>query len=87
MIIANPGEERQLTISVLCAVTGFLAILLNLILSEEIEDETVSITAKDVDAADDREEWARIQKHHHANADGNGGQKGEYETGSGGSSS
>ena len=54
------------------AVTGFLAILLNLILSEEIEDETVSITANDADAADDREEWARIQKHQQLGSVGNG---------------
>ena len=43
------------------AVTGFLAIFLNLILAEEIEDETVSITANDIDAANDREEWKQIQ--------------------------
>ncbi len=42
--------------------TAFLAIFLNLILAEEIEDETVSITANDADAADDREEWERIQR-------------------------
>ena len=44
------------------AVTGFLAIFLNLILEEENEDETVSITANDADAADDREEWRHIQR-------------------------
>jgi len=43
-------------------VTAFLAIFLNLILAEEIEDETVSITANDADAADDREEWEMIQR-------------------------
>jgi len=43
-------------------VTAFLAIFLNLILAEEIEDETVSITANDADAADDREELERIQR-------------------------
>ncbi len=42
--------------------TAFLAIFLNLILAEEIEDETVSITANDADAADDREEWEMIQR-------------------------
>ena len=30
-------------------------------LAEENEDETVSITANDADAADDREEWRQIQ--------------------------
>lgn len=41
--------------------TAFLAIFLNLILAEELEDETVSITANDADAADDEEEWRQIQ--------------------------
>lgn len=44
------------------AVTAFLAIFLNLILAEEIEDEVVSITANEADIADDREEWARIRR-------------------------
>ena len=44
------------------AVTAFLAIFLNLILDEEIEDEAASITADDEDARDDAEEWARIRK-------------------------
>lgn len=44
------------------AITAFLAIFLNLILDEEIEDEAASITANEADRADDREEWARIQK-------------------------
>ena len=45
------------------AVTAFLSIVLNLILEEEIEDETApSITADELDAAADREEWRRIQK-------------------------
>ena len=48
--------------------TGFLAIFLNLILAEEIEDETVSITANDADTADDQEEWRQIQ---HRRASGN----------------
>ena len=38
-----------------------MALFLNLVLSEENEDETRSITANDADAADDREEWARIK--------------------------
>lgn len=41
--------------------TAFLAIFLNLILAEELEDETVSITANDADATDDEEEWRQIQ--------------------------
>ena len=43
------------------AVTAFLAIFLNLILEEEIEDEAVSITANEADRADDEEEWRRIE--------------------------
>ena len=43
------------------AVTAFLAIFLNLLLDEEIEDETASITANEEDVEGDREEWARIQ--------------------------
>ena len=46
------------------AITGFLAIFLNLVLPEEVEDETVSITANTVDNADDREEWGRIRAKH-----------------------
>ena len=52
--------------------TGFLSIFLNLILAEEIEDETVSITANDADAADDREEWRRIQHQKEPSSDPNG---------------
>jgi len=45
------------------AVTAFLALILNLALPEEIEDEeTPELTANDVDESDDREEWNRIQK-------------------------
>ena len=44
------------------AVTGFLAMLLNLVLEEEIEDEAAELTANVADDADDREEWARIKK-------------------------
>lgn len=43
-------------------VTAFIAVFLNLVLSEEIEDEAASITANEVDAADDQEEWARIKR-------------------------
>lgn len=42
--------------------TAFLAIFLNLILPEEIEDEAASITANEVDAADDQQEWRQIQR-------------------------
>lgn len=42
--------------------TAFLAIILNLVLAEEIEDEAASITANEVDAAADQEEWRRIQR-------------------------
>lgn len=44
------------------AVTAFLAIFLNLILAEEIEDEAASITANEADVPDDQEEWARIRR-------------------------
>ena len=46
------------------AVTAFLAIFLNLWLPEEMEDEAASITADEADAAADRAEWERIEKHH-----------------------
>lgn len=42
-------------------VTGFLSIFLNLVLAEEIEDEAASITANEVDAADDAQEWRQIE--------------------------
>ncbi|KAF2098784.1 Xanthine/uracil permease [Rhizodiscina lignyota] len=43
------------------AITAFLALILNLILPEEIEDEeTPELTANDVDAEKDQEEWNRI---------------------------
>ena len=61
-------------------VTGFIAIFLNLVLHEEIEDEAASITANEVDAADDREEWARI-KRGKAAADEEVGEKTETEDG------
>ena len=44
------------------AVTGFLSILLNLVLPEEIDDETVSITANEADKREDEEEWNKIDK-------------------------
>lgn len=44
------------------AVTAFLAIFLNLVLAEEIEDEAPSITANEADVPDDQEEWARIRR-------------------------
>ena len=43
-------------------VTAFIAVILNLALTEEIEDEAASITANEADAADDQEEWARIKR-------------------------
>ena len=61
-------------------VTAFIAIFLNLVLAEEIEDEAASITADEVDAADDREEWARI-KRGKAVADEEFGEKAETEDG------
>ncbi|KAK0511381.1 hypothetical protein JMJ35_005954 [Cladonia borealis] len=62
------------------AVTAFIAIFLNLVLAEEIEDEAASITANEVDAADDREEWAHI-KQGKAVADEEVGEKTETEDG------
>lgn len=44
------------------AVTGFLAMFLNLVLPEEEEDEPRELTANIADDADDREEWERIRK-------------------------
>jgi uric acid-xanthine permease len=45
------------------AVTAFLALILNLILPEEIEDEeTPELTANSADDQDDREEWERINR-------------------------
>ena len=57
-----------------------MAIFLNLVLAEEIEDEAASITADEVDAADDQEEWARI-KRGKAVADEEVGEKAETEDG------
>ena len=48
------------------AVAGFTAMILNLILQEEIEDEAKSITANDEDAVADAKEWDEIEaKHKH----------------------
>jgi uracil-xanthine permease len=45
------------------AVTAFLAVILNLILPEEIEDEEVpELTADEADEKADEEEWSRIQR-------------------------
>jgi xanthine/uracil permease len=45
------------------AITAFLALLLNLILPEEIEDEeTPELTANDIDAEADQAEWNRIRR-------------------------
>lgn len=43
------------------ALTGFIAIILNLILQEEVEDEAKSITANQADVAADEREWAEIE--------------------------
>ena len=45
------------------AVTGFLAMFLNLILPEEIEDEARSITADEADKEKDEKEWDAIKEH------------------------
>ena len=57
------------------AVTGFLAMFLNLVLTEEIEDEAQSITANEVDAADDRAEWDRIRRNKAAGSDSEKGEE------------
>ncbi len=56
------------------AITAFMAIFLNLILSEEIEDEAAIITANEADTADDREEWRQI-RHGKVEEDGEPGEK------------
>lgn len=48
------------------AVTAFLALLLNLILPEEIDDEAIDITADEVDAVKDEQEWERIKRPSHS---------------------
>ena len=45
------------------AVTAFLALFLNLILPEEIEDEEIpELTADAIDEEKDREEWNKIRR-------------------------
>ncbi len=44
------------------AVTAFLALLLNLVIPEEDDDEVVDITANNEDASDDEKEWERIRR-------------------------
>jgi hypothetical protein len=44
------------------AVTAFLALILNLLLSEDVEDEAVDITANTLDDAHDQKEWERIRR-------------------------
>jgi uracil-xanthine permease len=44
------------------AVTAFLALILNLMLAEEIEDEAMDITANTVDEVNDQQEWERIRR-------------------------
>ena len=63
----NRGKEGFFNAIVLVletgfAVTGFLSIILNTILPEEVDDETVSITANDLDRREDEEEWTKIDK-------------------------
>lgn len=41
--------------------TGFVAMFLNLVLEEEVEDEARSITANNADATDDAQEWSKIR--------------------------
>jgi uric acid-xanthine permease len=41
------------------AVTAFLALILNLMFNEEIEDEAIATTANTVD---DQQEWERIRR-------------------------
>lgn len=48
------------------AVTAFLALILNLILPEEADDEAVEITADEVDEKKDEEEWDRIKRPSHS---------------------
>lgn len=50
------------------AVTAFLALILNLILPEEIDDEAIDITADEVDVKKDEAEWERIKRPSHSGA-------------------
>ena len=52
------------------AITAFLALILNLILPEEIEDEeTPELTANNIDTPADQAEWNRIRRKSHAVSD------------------
>lgn len=44
------------------AVTAFLALILHLLLPEEVDDEVVDITADDADERNDEQEWERIRR-------------------------
>ena len=44
------------------AVTAFLALILNLILPEDVDDEVVELTANTVGEEKDEEEWERIRR-------------------------
>ncbi|KAL8699285.1 MAG: hypothetical protein Q9201_006092 [Fulgogasparrea decipioides] len=59
------------------ALTAFVAILLNLVLKEEIEDEALEVTANTVDEEADREEWRRIERGRHEDGDVEKGGEGE----------
>lgn len=63
------------------AVTAFLAIILNLLLQEEMDDEIVGKTANDADAEDDKAEWDRIRRRSAVNGTSAGdAEKGTGET-------
>jgi len=52
------------------ALTAFLAVVLNLILPEEIEDEEIpELTANDIDSPADQAEWNRIRRKSQAVSD------------------
>ena len=52
------------------AVTAFVALILNLLLEEEVEDEEIpEITADTADETADAEEWARVDKGKAGHAD------------------
>jgi xanthine/uracil permease len=44
------------------AIVAFVCLALNLLLPEEMEDEVPELTANEVDAEADKEEWARIRR-------------------------
>ena len=58
-------------------------LILNLVLAEEIEDDAASITANDLDAAADEQEWRRIQHRAGKAANGAGGDEEEEVGGKG----